>query len=133
MIKKIKNKNMKWWLKIMSCTTLFAIIFVFAFMKMSFIIKGVQIVAEMNKNGDSSLVEIKGNAKNATHITLNGREIFINKDGAFSESVALLPGFSIIGLTAKDKFGKTQEKKFEVVYEESAPSVALGGKVINTN
>lgn len=117
----------------MSFLTLFIFIGIFAFMKMSFVLRGVQIIAQVNKNNDSSIVEIQGNAKNATHLKLNGREIFIEKDGTFKESVALLPGLSVIGIEASDKFGKTKEKKFEIVYEGSAPSVALIEKVINTN
>ena len=88
---------------------------------------------ELNKENDSSMVFIKGNAKNAIYLSLNGREIFIEKDGAFTEPIALLPGFGVVTLTAQDKFGKTAEKKFEIVYEESAGSVALGNPNINTN
>lgn len=132
-MRNIKSKNIKWWLGTMSFLTLFIFIGIFAFMKMSFVLRGVQIIAQVNKNNDSSIVEIQGNAKNATHLKLNGREIFIEKDGTFKESVALLPGLSVIGIEASDKFGKTKEKKFEIVYEGSAPSVALIEKVINTN
>jgi hypothetical protein len=119
----IKNKSIKWWLGIVSCVMLFAFIGGFAFMKMKFIFKGVQIEANINRS-DSSLVQIKGNAKNATYISLNGREISIDKDGTFSESVALLPGLSVVTLDAEDKFGNQAEKQFEVVYKENS-QVAL--------
>jgi hypothetical protein len=127
----IKDKNIKWWLGTISYIALFAVIIIFTFMKMSFIMKGVQIVAEINKNGNSSLVLVSGNAKNATYISLNGREIFIDKDGTFKELISLLPGFSVIELAARDKFGKMQEKKFEVVYEGGVPSIAINK--INSN
>ena len=127
----LKYKNIKWWIGAMSCTLLFSIIGVFAFMKMEFLWKGVQISAEINKENISSLsslTNIKGEAKNANLLSLNGREIFINKEGKFSEMIALMPGLSVITLSAKDKFGNLAEKKFEVIYKESAGVVAYNVK-----
>jgi hypothetical protein len=117
-MKEIKNKSIKCWIGIVSCIMLFIFIGVFAFVKMHFIFKGVQIQASIEKN-NSSIAEIKGNAKNATYISLNGREIFIDKEGSFNEKIALLPGYSVLTLNAKDKFGNYTEKKFEVVYKEN--------------
>lgn len=122
-MKEIKSKNINWWIGLVSCTMLFVFIGGFAFMKMQFIFKGVQIEANINRD-NSSIAEIKGNAKNATHISLNGREIFIDKEGFFTEPIALLPGFSVTTLEAQDKFGNRAEKKFEVVYKENS-QVAL--------
>ena len=126
----IKNKNIKWWIGIGSCVLLFAVIMVFGYEKMCFIFKGVKINANIERSEDSSLATISGQASKATYITLNGREIFVEKDGNFNESVSVLPGFSIITLNAKDKFGKTAEKKFEVVYEGNAPAIAFENKEI---
>lgn len=123
--KTIKNKNIKWWIGRLSCLTLFAIIIIFGYEKMSFIVNGVEIKATLEKKENSSLVVIKGTAEKATYITLNGREIFIDKNGNFSEIISILPGFSIITLNARDKFGKTAEKKFEIIREKSAEVVAF--------
>ena len=117
-MKEIKCKRIKWWIGTISCIMLFVFIGVFAFAKMHFILKGVQIQANIEKN-NSSIAEIKGNAKNATYLSLNGREIFIDKEGSFNEKVALLPGYSVLTLDAEDKFGNHAEKKFEVVYKEN--------------
>jgi len=130
--KTIKNKNMKWWLGIISCITLFAIIIFFGYEKMNFIFKGVKIEATLEQKEDSSIAVVEGNADKAVYITLNGREIFIDKDGDFSESIAVLPGFSIITLNARDKFGKTAEKKFEVVMKKDAEAIAFkSNEIIN--
>ena len=121
----IKSKNMKWWIGIISCVALFAVIMIFGYEKMSFILKGVEIQATLEQNPQSSLAVIKGNAMKATYLSLNGREIFIDKEGNFSESISMLPGFSIVTLDARDKFGKTAEKKFEVVTEKGAKAIAF--------
>jgi hypothetical protein len=128
----IKNKNIKWWVGIGSCASLFLFIIIFGYAKMSFVFKGVKIEATLEQADNSSLTTVKGTSSKATYITLNGREIFIDKEGNFSESISILPGFSVVTLSAKDKFGKTAEKKFEIVLEGNAPAIAFKNiKIIN--
>lgn len=124
----MQNKNIKWWVGITSCVMLFIVIGFFAYSKMAFIWKGVQIEANLERSSTSPLAHINGKAKHATLITLNGREIFIEKDGSFSEPIVLIPGFSVISINTKDKFGNNKEKKFELVYKEGAPAVAMNSK-----
>ncbi len=116
---------MKWWVGIMSTILLFLIIGIFSYEKMVFIFKGVEIEASILKKDDSTLATVSGNAAKAINLTLNGREIFIDKEGNFSESIAMLPGFSVVTLNARDKFGKTAEQKFEIVIEKNAPAIAM--------
>jgi len=133
------GKNIKWWIGRVSFSALFLFIGLFAYYKMDFLIKGVQITAHVERDSSSPLLQIKGNAEHATKLSLNGREIFIDKDGSFSESVALLPGLGVVTLDAEDKFGKTSKKKFEIVYEGKTNTVALiksdtkEKEIINTN
>ena len=128
----IKNKNMKWWVGIISCVMLFVVITIFSYEKMCFVFRGVKIEASIAKKNDSSLATVSGKASKATYISLNGREIFIDKDGNFSELIAVLPGFSIVTLDAHDKFGKTASKKFELVVEENAKAIAFkNSEIIN--
>jgi hypothetical protein len=131
-IKTIKNKNIKWWVGIISCVSLFIIIIFFSYEKMSFIWKGIKIQATLEEKTDSSLAIITGNAEKAVYVSLNGREIFIDKNGNFSEPISMLPGFSIVTLNARDKFGKTAEKKFEIVKKEDAKAIAFkSDEIIN--
>ena len=128
----VKNKNLKWWLGIASCVVLFSFIGFFSYLKMSFILNGVEIQAKIERNGDSSIATVIGKAKNATYISLNGREIYIDKDGSFKETIAFIPGYSIVTIDAIDKFGKSKEKKFPMVYKEASPAVAMNsGNIIN--
>ena len=129
-MKSIKNKNMKWWVGIMSCVALFGVIMIFSYEKMSFVFNGVKIEATLKQEVGSSLAVVSGTAPKANFISLNGREIFIDKAGNFSETISMLPGFSIITLDAKDKFGKTAEKKFEIVREKDARAIALNNSPI---
>jgi hypothetical protein len=131
-MKTIRNRNMKWWIGIMSCITLFAVIAVFSYEKMCFVWRGVEIEATIERKENSSLAEIRGKAEKANYIALNGREIFIDKEGNFSETISILPGFSVVTIDAKDKFGKQAEKKFEIVMEKDAKAIAFeNSQIIN--
>ncbi len=114
-MKMMRHRSIGWWMGISLVTGLILIIGVFSYFKMDFLVKGVQIKARIVRQGDSALVQVVGNAKNAIHLKLNGREIFIDKKGNFSEAVYLLPGLSIISIKAIDKFGKKKVKKFEIL------------------
>lgn len=64
---------------------------------------------------DSPLVEIKGNAKNVSFITLNDRQIYVDNEGNFKEELLLSPGYNTWEIEAKDKFGRVVSKKIELV------------------
>lgn len=81
-------------------------------------IKNVSIVD--NATLTESLLKITGNAKHAAVLTLNGREISINKQGDFEETIALLPGYNIVSIEAKDKFGSIDQKNYKLIYEAAA-------------
>ena len=107
------------------CVLLFVMIGAYAFINMRGILGGINIKANIeNNNPSGSLVTIAGNARHATYLTLNGREISVDKDGTFKEKIALPSGLSVITLSAEDQFGKSFEKTMEV-YKKDNSVVAL--------
>lgn len=64
-----------------------------------------------------SLTEITGNAERISFIELNGRRIYVDELGNFSEKLPLLEGHNIIELQAKDRFGRTTTKNLYLKYE----------------
>lgn len=102
----------------------FLFIFIFAFYRSYDLIFGVRIKnvsmnevkAESGKKFENNILEITGNAKNAVMLTLNGREISINNLGDFNETVALLPGYNVLNITARDKFGDIDQKNYQLIY-----------------
>ena len=129
-MKTIKNQNMKWWVGLMSCIGLFIIIGIFSYEKMCFIWNGVEIKATIEPIENSSLITVKGQAEKAKYVAINGREIFVDKEGNFSEIISPLSGFYVITINAEDKFGKTAEKKFEIVKEKDAKAIAFENREI---
>jgi hypothetical protein len=105
---------------------------------MDLLIQGVDLHVTINKGADS-VVQIRGSAVGATYLTLNGREIYVDRDGSFNESLVLLPGLSVVKLDTEDKFGNTREEKFEIVYSEKDQSFAINNQgsgvssIINKN
>ncbi len=79
-------------------------------------IKGVNI--ENGATVTDSIEHISGNAKNAVMLTLNGREISVDKDGNWNETIALSPGYNIVSIEAKDKFGSKDHKDYQLIYKK---------------
>jgi len=83
-------------------------------------IAGPQISIESPANGenfiDEQLIQIKGSASNIAFIRLNGRQISVNEEGFFDESLLLSSGYNIIWITAEDRFGREEKEQLELTY-----------------
>jgi hypothetical protein len=93
----------------------------FAFFGSHNLVFGVKIKEINIENGATvtdSIEHITGNAKNAVVLTLNGREISIDKEGNFNETIALSPGYNIVSIEAKDKFGSRDHKDYQLIYKK---------------
>jgi len=113
------DRDAKKILKITSLSVFFLFIIIYAFFRSYDLILGVKIKRLNIVDGakvTESVTEIKGNAKNAINLTLNGREISIDQKGDFSETIALFPGYNILNLQAQDKFGNKDEKNYKLIY-----------------
>ena len=112
------NQSAKKILEIAGLCIFFVLIVVYAFFRSHDLIFGVKIKNVNITDGTKvmeSILEVKGNAKNATKLTLNGREISIDEDGNFNETIALLSGYNVINITAKDKFGYIDKKNYKII------------------
>lgn len=99
----------------------FLFILGFAFFGSHNLVFGVKIKGVNIENGATvteSVEHISGNAKNAVMLTLNGREVSIDKEGNFNEAVALSPGYNIVSIEAKDKFGSSDHKDYQLIYKK---------------
>jgi uncharacterized membrane protein len=106
-------------LQIVGLFIFFILIVSYAFFRSQDLIFGVKIKNVNLTDGikvTNSILQVSGNAKNATNLTLNGREISINEAGDFNETIALLLGYNVINITARDKFGYIDEKNYKISY-----------------
>lgn len=84
------------------------------------LILGPVITIESPTDGSTlteSLVEIRGVAKNISHLSLNGRPIFIDPEGHFSEKLLVSYGYTIMTILAADRFGRSVEKRLQLMYQ----------------
>jgi hypothetical protein len=82
------------------------------------IITGPQIEIENPLDGqtvEESLTHIEGSTKNITEIKLNGRNIFVNEEGEFEETMLLAYGYNKIVIEAEDRFGRKKMEELEIV------------------
>ena len=99
------------------------LIFIFAFYgfyKARGFLAGPEITLNEPRNGrelKNSFVKVSGSAKNIAAIFLNGKRIFVDEKGFFSENLLLAKGYNIIEVRATDKFGKSSKETREVVVE----------------
>lgn len=108
------------YIKIFLALALVVIIILYAYSKSADFLEGPTIIIQMPENGitvNHSPVEIKGIAEHISHITLNGRKIFVTEEGLFSEQLLLSLGYNIITLEARDRFDREVKKSLELVYK----------------
>ncbi len=115
------NTNAKKIVKIGGLCVFFILIVTFGFFGAKNLILGVKIT-NVNITDGATVTEpvlhITGNAKNAIHLLLNGREISIDQSGNFNETIALLPGYNVIDIRAQDKFNHVDDKNYKLIYKE---------------
>jgi hypothetical protein len=114
------NGDFKKILKISAISIFFAIIVIYAFSRSQELIFGVKIKNVNIVDGSKiteNIMKITGNAKNATNLTLNGREISVDQGGNFDETIALLSGYNIVSIIAMDKFGHVDEKDYKLIFQ----------------
>ncbi len=112
------NQDAKKILKIAALSVLFLFIIIYAFLRSKDLIFGVKIKNVNIIDGakvTESVMHVTGNAKNAILLTLDGREISVDQAGNFDETIALLPGYNIVDIKAKDKFGHKDEKIYKLI------------------
>lgn len=61
-------------------------------------------------------VSLMGNTHNIVKLTLNGKEIHTDEAGAFAQTLVLPNGYTIMELTAQDRFGRTTSVVRKYVY-----------------
>lgn len=65
---------------------------------------------------DDDLITVSGTVQKASHIYLNGRKIYTNEQGGFSEKLLLHYGYNTIELRALDRFDQEKKEVIQLVY-----------------
>lgn len=63
----------------------------------------------------SSTLFIKGTAYRTNTLTLNGKTIYIDQKGTFSEELLVVPGHTILEITAVDTFSRKTVQQIRII------------------
>lgn len=104
-------------LRIIGASIVGLILLVFFYQNTKNLIGGPAITITSPKNNqviETPLVTITGTVYNAASITLNGRKIFVDESGHFSEELLLPLGYSILLVEALDRERDARSKEVHV-------------------
>ncbi|MEK7606327.1 MAG: hypothetical protein AAB458_01920 [Patescibacteria group bacterium] len=65
-------------------------------------------------------IDVTGTTQRIVKITLNGSPIFVDEEGAFSETVSVLEGYNLFVVSVEDRFGNVAQESREVIYTPEA-------------
>lgn len=51
-------------------------------------------------------IAVIGTAESVAYLTLNGRQIFVDERGIFRETLLLHPGYTVVAVVGRDRFGR---------------------------
>jgi hypothetical protein len=105
-------------LLIYGCIAVCSVVFiVYVLFQARFLIAGPQIfVQDLPSPQSERRIVLQGEARNIVHITLNGRQIYTDKDGNFKEALVLENGYTVATLVAQDRYGRTTSHTESFVY-----------------
>ncbi len=67
-----------------------------------------------------TFLPISGMAKHASSLEINGRIVSVDPSGVFNDGALLSPGYNIIEIKQKDRFGKEQKKILHLVAQPTS-------------
>lgn len=79
---------------------------------------GTPLLITTAKDGatvETPFLPIKGVARHARELFINGRAIAVDRTGAFDDEVVLSPGYNIVEVALKDQFGNQKVKTYQIV------------------
>ncbi len=100
--------------------SLFLLFILYVLFQARFLILGPQVWITSPADGEtvaSPVVTVSGRAKNIAWISLNGRQIFTNEEGFWSEKLLVSRGMSIMTAQVRDRFGREREESVRVILE----------------
>jgi hypothetical protein len=96
-----------------------AVVFViYCLFQARFLILGPQVSITSHRDGmvvTSPSVTLEGTARNTAWLNLNGRQIFTDEGGHWSEKLILALGPSIMTVRARDRFGRESTKSITLI------------------
>jgi len=113
------QRHFSYWIGVIVGIIFIVLIAVFAFYKTRDYRSGPIITVNSPADGaqiTEPLITVSGNIKNAIDVKLNGHKIFLNELGNFEEKLIVPEGYTIITVSAEDRFHKLAQTQVQVVF-----------------
>lgn len=75
------------------------------------------VAAQDGATLDSTFLPLSGVARHARELLINGRTVAIDRSGNFTDAIILSPGYNIVEVALKDRFGNTETRTYHWVVE----------------
>lgn len=73
------------------------------------------ITAQDGATLEDSFLPLSGVAHHAQELLINGRIVPLDRAGAFTDAIILSPGYNIVEVALRDRFGNTETKTYHWV------------------
>lgn len=96
---------------------LFILLLAYALYEARAVILGPRISISNPVDGETledPVITMEGKAQNVAWLSLNGRQIFTDEEGHWSEKLILSPGLSIMTVSGRDRFGRERQKSVRI-------------------
>ncbi len=105
-------------IKIVSITMGLLLILAYFIFQARFLIMGPQITLTDRPNirQNNRTIFLTGTTRNISHLWLNDRPIYTDKEGKFEEALVLENGYTIATLRAEDRYGRETTVAQPLVY-----------------
>lgn len=115
------RSNIKKVIKFTGLSFIACVLIAYSFYQARFLLEGPQVAVWDPQDGSivfQSVLDIQGEAKNISKLSLDGRQIFVNEQGVFKERILLSEGMNAITFNAQDKFGRETQKTIELFFKD---------------
>src|SRR3989338_2602175 len=112
------REKVRSYIKILTIVVVLVVIISYAYFETRELINGPEIDIKYPMDGlsvNQEIINITGKTKNASQLSLNGRPVFIDSAGNFSEKITLVMGYNSIFIEAKDRLGKTKFSNLNLI------------------
>ncbi len=105
-----------------ACIGLFAVgVIGFVGLKLYPLVHGPEVDLMTLSNGANlkdPMIRVSGKALYTKDLVVNGNQLPLSPDGSFDEKLLLNPGYNLITIAAKDRFGALKHESYAVILTE---------------
>lgn len=67
------------------------------------------------------LIHIAGSAQNISYLSIDGAQAFADKEGHFEKLLSPAPGYTVVTVSGRDRFGRVQTKTAHITIVNYCP------------